>query len=125
MREQSPIATLPKVMPMNSADVPKLSKRDHAILVQLDRGDAFGLDLVCARVVSRSGVYVALGLLEDRGFVHRDKEHDAISELPRHRFSITERGRAALADNPSVPVAQVNTSLWRRLVEWLKKADAG
>ena len=106
-----------------SAKSLKLSQRDHAILVQLDRGDAYGRDLVHAKVASRGSVYVVLTCLEDRGFVRRTKEEDDMSPplLPRHRFSITESGRAALAANPILPVAQKLTlPRWSQLLQWLR-----
>ena len=103
----------------------RLSPRDRAILAQLDRGEAYGFDLVDAGVASRGSVYVVLARLEDRGLVARyvevlDDKDIAVGHLPRHRFSITERGRAALSANPSVPVARVSQSRWRQLLHWLK-----
>lgn len=100
----------------------KLSARDRAILTQLDCGEAAGLDLVHAGLARRGSVYVVLTQLEDRGFVRRREESDASSGLPRHWFSITEGGRAALGASPCVPTAQVKATWWRTLIGRLRRA---
>lgn len=109
---------------MTEGSALKLSRRDRAILAQLDRGEAYGLDLVRAKVASRGSVYVVLMRLEDRGFIHRTMEEDNVPPplLPRHRFAITERGREALAAHPVVPVAQIPPTRWRRLLQWLTRS---
>ena len=98
-----------------------LSRTERAILVQLDRGDAFGLDLVRAGAASRGSVHVVLRLMEVSGLVDRYMVWSEIaSMLPRHRFTITAEGREALAANPVLPSARVEMSSWRRLLDWLR-----
>jgi len=100
-----------------------LSKRQRAVLELLELDDMFGLDFVKAGVLSRSSCYIYLAGLENLDLIVGHEVPPQFNEiLSRRVYSITERGRAALAANPVVPIAHVvETPLWRRILAWWRR----
>lgn len=73
-----------------------------AILRAIDEGHRYGLDVVEATGLASGTVYVALGRLQKRGYLHATWEDQAIAEAdgrPRRRYyDLTRAGKEALAD---------------------------
>lgn len=70
------------------------------MLEHLERGEAYGLDFINAGVLSRGTCYVYLASMENDELIVGSIETppDEAIGLPRRRYAITDRGRAALVE---------------------------
>jgi DNA-binding PadR family transcriptional regulator len=76
-----------------------LSIERRRVLEHLERGEAYGLDLVNAGVLSRSSCYVHLASMEnDDLIVGTLQPVETEGSPPRRQYTITDRGRAALVE---------------------------
>lgn len=77
----------------------RLSTERRGVLEHLEHGEAYGLDLINAGLLSRGTCYVYLASMEnDELIVGTTQCDEAAIELPRRRYAITDRGRAALVE---------------------------
>lgn len=84
---------------MANADAP-LSPLCRRVLEHLEHGEAYGLDFVSAGVLSRGTCFLYLASMENDGLIVGSIELPQRMRigLPRRRYAITERGRAALVE---------------------------
>ncbi len=86
----------------------RLSTERRLVLERLERGEAYGLDFIQAGVLSRGTCYVHLASMEnDELIVCAEQPVEAEGLLPRRRYAITDRGRAALLETRLPKVRQV------------------
>ena len=77
----------------------RLSTERRRVLEHLEHDEAYGLDLINAGLLSRGSCYVYLASMEnDDLIVGAEHCDDEAIGLPRRRYAITDRGRAALVE---------------------------
>ena len=84
---------------MANADA-QLSPQCRRVLEHLEHGEAYGLDFVNAGALSRGTCFVYLASMENDGLIVGSIElpQRMMIGLPRRRYVITDRGRAALVE---------------------------
>lgn len=76
-----------------------LPMQQQRVLEHLEHREAYGLDLIKAGLLSRGTCYVHLASMEnDELIVGAEHLDDGAIGPPRRRYTITDRGRAALVE---------------------------
>ena len=91
---------------MLATSAAQLSTQRLRVLERLEHGEAYGLDFINAGVLSGATCYVHLASMENDDLIIGSTEGDAEilaaslagAALPRRRYTITDRGRAALVE---------------------------